>query len=76
MAPDNAGGLPEAIYELTPTFELQRAAYGSRYWDKHRALEMEGKLTHTREQCPERDGPPLVKMWTRDTGWTDIHPKR
>jgi len=76
VAPDKSGGVPEAIYELSPTFELQRATYGSRYWDKHRALEMEGKINHTREQCPERDGPPLVKMWTRETGWTEIRPKR
>jgi hypothetical protein len=73
---NNVGALIEAVYEFSPAFELVKASYGDRYWDKHHALELEGKITHTREQCPERDGPPLVKMWTRDTGWTDIHPKR
>lgn len=73
---NNEGSLVEAVYDFSLSFELISASYGDRYWDKHHALELEGKIKHTRAECPERDGPPLVKKWTREAGWTEIHPKR
>lgn len=73
---NNVGALVEAVYEFSSSFELMSASYGGRYWDKHHALELEGRIKHTRAECPERDGPPLVKKWTREAGWTEIHPKR
>jgi hypothetical protein len=76
MDPNQMAGLTEAVYEFSPTLELRSASYGSRYWDQHHALELEGKIKHTRDNCPEREGPPLVKVWTRDAGWRDVRPKR
>jgi hypothetical protein len=72
--PGQAGSLTDAIYEFSPDLQLVRASYGDRYWDRHRALELEGRLRHTRDNCPERDGPPRVEVWTPATGWTTIRP--
>jgi hypothetical protein len=59
-----------AMYEFTPQLVLLHASYSDRYWEVHRELETLGKLTHTREQCPERDGPPQIEIWDPATGWT------
>jgi hypothetical protein len=42
------------------------------YWQEHRALEKEGKLNHTAEQCPDRTQPKLVRKWTPGHGWTTL----
>lgn len=76
MAHDLKTGLTEGIYEFSPTLELMSASYGSRYWDKHRALELEGKLHHSRDTCPEKNGPPFVMVWTRDGGWKKVSTSR
>lgn len=62
-------GAPDAIYEFTYDLELIGASYGAQYWDKHRALEAAGKLTHTQEQCPERFGPRQIHVWDPVSGW-------
>jgi hypothetical protein len=64
-----------AIYEFTPQLTLEYASYTDRYWEAHRDLERLGKLTHTREHCPEREGPPQVEVWDAATGWT-VHTVR
>jgi hypothetical protein len=64
----------DAIYEFTPALDLIDANYSDRYWEVHRALEAQGKLAHSRDQCPDRSGPRTVQMWQPDTGWTTIHP--
>ena len=64
-----------AIYEFTPELTLLHAAYTDRYWEVHRELETLGKLTHTRERCPDRDGPPQIEIWDRASGWT-VHTVR
>ena len=61
--------LVDAVYELTPALDVTRASFSDRYWDLHRALETEGKLTHSRAQCPDRDGPQTVKVWDPINGW-------
>lgn len=58
-----------AIYELTASLDLISAKFNERYWEMHRALEIEGKLTHSREQCPDRDGPRQIRMWAPAEGW-------
>lgn len=65
----------DAIYEFTPELTLVHAAYTDRYWEVHRELETLGKLTHTRERCPERDGPPQIEIWEPAAGWT-VHTVR
>ncbi len=60
---------PEAIYEFARSFDLVRASFGDRYWDMHKALEREGTLDHSREQCPDRDGPRSIDVWEPSSGW-------
>lgn len=62
-------GDADALYEFTPALELVSARFSERYWEQHRALEAEGKLTHTRAECPDREGPRHVKVWEPATGW-------
>ncbi len=52
-----------AIYEFSLDLQLRAARYSVSYWDWHRRLEAEGRLTHTRDACPEKDGPPLIEVW-------------
>jgi len=59
----------DAIYEFTPRLEFVRASFSDRYWDAHRALEAQGKITHTKEHCPDRDGPRAIEVWDPSTGW-------
>ncbi len=58
-----------ALYEFTPALELLSARFNERYWEMHRSLEAEGKIAHTREACPDRDGPREVVMWDAAGGW-------
>lgn len=60
----------DALYEFTPSLDLISASYSGRYWDTHRALELEGKLDHSRDRCPDRDGPPSIDVWEPSSGWT------
>jgi hypothetical protein len=68
----DSGQAPEALYEFSPELDVLSARYGDRYWDTHKALEMNGTLDHPRERCPERDGPPFMHVWDRDAGWRKI----
>ena len=53
-----------AMYEFDRDLRLLRARYSDRYWDEHRRLELEGRLHHSRERCPERDGPAAIHVWS------------
>lgn len=66
------GGDADAHYDFTPSLEFITARFSNRYWELHRSLEMEGRLTHTRAQCPDRDGPRQVQAWEPSTGWRTI----
>lgn len=59
----------DALYEFSPSLDLVRASFSARYWEVHRTLEAEGKLNHTREQCPDHDGPREVQVWDPRSGW-------
>ena len=59
----------DAIYEFDRSLTLISARFSERYWVVHRELEVEGKLTHSRAQCPDRDGPRSVRVWTPAGGW-------
>lgn len=67
-----AGGDADALYEFTPALDLVSAQFSDRYWEQHRALEAAGKISHTRDQCPDRDGPRSIRAWTAATGWSDV----
>jgi hypothetical protein len=62
-------GPATALYEFTQRLDLVSARYSDRYWQDHLELEKLGKITHSREQCPERDGPPSIEIWEPATGW-------
>jgi hypothetical protein len=62
----------DVLYEFSPTLDLIRASFSTRYWEVHRALEAQGKLTHSRETCPDRDGPREMLRWDQETGWRRI----
>ena len=63
------GGDADAHYEFTPSLEFITARFSDRYWELHRSLEREGRITHTRAQCPDRDGPRQIQAWEPSTGW-------
>ncbi len=64
-----------AVYEFDESMQLRRARYDDVYWDAHRRLELEGRLSHGRADCPERDGPPTIHVWSQ-AGWERIAPPR
>jgi hypothetical protein len=63
---------PDALYEFTPSLDLVRASYSDRYWEVHAELEAAGKINHSRERCPDRDGPREIRVWEPETGWTPV----
>lgn len=64
-----------AIYEFDRDLRFVRARYSAAYWDAHARLEREGRLTHTRETCPERDGPAAIHVWDPAAGqWRTLAP--
>lgn len=65
---------PGAIYEFSRDFELRQVRYTDGYWDVHRKLELEGKIRHAKAQCPERDGPRPVRIWSPENGWLTVQP--
>jgi hypothetical protein len=64
--------IADAVYEFTASLDLVSASFSDRYWDVHRALEAQGKIGHTREQCPYRDGPNTLLVWEAQTGWRQV----
>lgn len=66
--PQGEGDAADAIYEFTLSLDLVGASFSTRYWDVHRELERQGKLDHTRDQCPDRNGPRDMRVWERATG--------
>ena len=63
-----------AIYEFDRSLRLLGATYAERYWDAHRRLELEGRIAHAREACPERDGPAAIHVWS-DSDWRRVTPR-
>jgi hypothetical protein len=70
--PADTTGAVDAIYEFTPSLDLIRASFSDRYWELHRALEIEGKVHHTRAECPDRDGPREIIVWEPSSGWRRV----
>jgi hypothetical protein len=62
----------DAVYEFDQALGFVRAAYSDRYWEAHRALEMAGKLDHTQDTCPDRNGPREILIWEPATRWQTI----
>ena len=62
----------DALYEFTSSLEFVSASFSTRYWEEHQALEAQGQIAHTRENCPDRDGPSELQVWEPRTGWTTV----
>ena len=62
------------IYEFDRDLRFVRARYSDPYWDEHRRLELAGRITHSRDACPDRDGPRAVQIWDAARGWTRTTP--
>jgi hypothetical protein len=65
-------GDADAVYELTTSLDLVGAQFSERYWEMHRRLEADGRITHRRDQCPDRDGPRQIQMWEPASGWRTV----
>ena len=59
-----------AFYEFGRNFELKSASLSDAYWDMHRALEKEGKIHHSAEQCPDRSIGKRLRVWVPHFGLT------
>jgi hypothetical protein len=70
LVDDPAQGAADAIYEFDEALSLRSASYSTRYWDAHQSLERQGKLNHSRDQCPDRGGPRSIFVWKPPTKWT------
>lgn len=73
---DRALGAATGIYEFDRDHRLLTARYSDSYWDEHVRLEREGRLLHSREKCPERDGPAAIHVWDATRGWVRTAPLR
>jgi hypothetical protein len=65
-------GDADAVYELTASLDLVSAQFSERYWEMHRALEADGRITHRRDECPDRDGPRQIQAWEPAGGWRTV----
>jgi hypothetical protein len=68
-----AGGVA-AVYEFDNQLRFVRSSFSDRYWDTHKRLELENRLDHPRDRCPDREGPRGVQLWTEETGWRPARP--
>jgi hypothetical protein len=62
----------DALYRFDRNLDLMDARFSDAYWEVHRALEGEGRLNHTRDACPDRDGPREILSWTPEAGWRTL----
>jgi hypothetical protein len=63
------GGHADVIYEFSPSLDLISARFSPRYWDAHAMLEAQGKIDHSGEACPDRNGPREIRAWDPSAGW-------
>lgn len=69
----SVAGDGDVLYEFTaPALDFVSARFSDRYWELHRRLESEGRIAHTRENCPDRDGPRQILEWNPTSGWRKI----
>jgi hypothetical protein len=70
---DEIASSPHAFYTFDYAFErLLSSNVDDLYWKVHKYLERKGALSHRYAACPERNGPPLVRMWDAARGWRDL----
>lgn len=77
--PDTTAAAPDQDAGATYHFEvdsetLKQAWFSDNYWDVHRSFELKGRISHSKDQCPERNGPRFVRVWDAENGWHDMRP--
>jgi hypothetical protein len=65
----------EALYEFSPELSPLSARFSARHRQMHEALELDGKLTHPFDACPDKDGPREVVTWEAEAGWRPVKPR-
>ena len=66
-----------SLFSMTDDLRVTSAARSDRYWQIHRALEEEGRITHSPEKCPDHARPLEILEWTAARGWsTSLVPLR
>ena len=66
-----------SLFRMTDDLRVTSAARSDRYWQIHRALEEEGRITHSPEKCPDHARPLEILEWTAARGWsTSLVPLR
>lgn len=70
------GTYERTVYELSRTLDIESVGMSDRYWEAHRRLEREGRLTHSVEQCEEYTKGMPVRTWTPSTGWMTVWAKQ
>ena len=64
----------QGISRFSPDFVLEHTSWSSAWDNRHRELELEGRLHHAAAQCPNRSGRPRVREWTPASGWHELTP--
>jgi hypothetical protein len=65
------GDVETAHVTLKPDFSVQSFAHVPGHWRAHKELEIEGRLDHTEENCPDRRTSNGFREWTPTYGWND-----
>ena len=65
-----------ALLGLEGVRQESRAVCGETRRELGTTLEQQGKLTHARAQCPDREGPREIEMWEPQTGWRKVSARR
>jgi hypothetical protein len=58
-----------AIGVITPALSVTRYDWSDRYWQMHRTLEDQGRISHMAGDCPERNAPVQIRTWNAAAGW-------
>ncbi len=65
------GEVDTAHVTLKPDFSIPSFNYVPSHWKAHKELEIEGRLDHTEENCPDWRTSNIFREWTPANGWHD-----
>lgn len=69
LAGDARSAAAAALYYLRDDFTLHDLGLSDSYGESHRKLEIEGKISHSFKDCPDRRIPLTPRTWSRARGW-------
>ena len=59
-----------SLVRMNDDLQVTTAARSDRYWQVHRAMEEEGRISHRPEECPDHARPLEIRQWTPTRGWS------